>query len=320
MKRWIALLLMTALLLSLPVFAAAAEDGHSAPFTVDTKIHAVIDHPDFAGFGRLLFPTAFEIPERLPVKEMYEILPAYHSINPENAAEILNYLKDQAEDGKQVFYDIYTDEEKAADPAKADTGLFFFRGEEGGKFALLSSGIAFRYVGSIHDSFPQAYELSKRGYNAFALVFRPGKVSGCEDTARAIDFIFAHADELGVNTADYSIWGGSSGAHYAVWYCEQGAGAFGGQDHGKPAVVVTQYTASYEVTPNDVPTYANLGGRDVYCQANAKSRVADLNAIGIEAELDYFPDCWHGFGLGLGTEAEGWIDNAVAFWERHMAA
>jgi len=317
MKRCIALFLMIALLLALPVMAAA-EGTHTEDFTVDTKILDVIDHPAFTGFGRLLFPTAFEIPARLPIEELYYLLPAYHTINPENACEVLNYLKNQAEDGNQIFYDIYTDEEKAADPAKADTGLFFFRGNPGGKFAVLSSGMAFRYVGSIHDSFPQALELSKRGYNAFALVFRPGKITGSEDLARAIDFIFEHADELGVDTTDYSIWGGSSGAHFAVWYCEQGAGAFGGQDHGKPAIVVTQYTASYEVSPNDVPTYANLGDRDLYCQANEKARIADLQGMGIDAELDFFEGCWHGFGLGIGTAAEGWVDHAVDFWQRHM--
>ena len=207
MRRWTALMVCLALLLVLPA-AAFAEGDHTEPFTVDTKIHAVIDHPAFEGYGRLLFPTtSLEIPERLPLKELYYILPAYHSINPENAAEVLNYMKDQVEDGNQIFYDIYSDEEKAADPAKEDTGLFFFRGQPGGKFAVLSSGMAFRYVGSIHDSFPQAYELSKRGFNAFALVFRPGKLSGCQDLARAIDFIFDHADEFGVDTTDYSIWG-----------------------------------------------------------------------------------------------------------------
>ena len=317
MKRCIALFLMIALLLALPVMAAA-EGTHTEDFTVDTKILDVIDHPAFTGFGRLLFPTAFEIPARLPIEELYYLLPAYHTINPENAAEVLNYLKNQAEDGNQIFYDIYTDEEKAADPAKADTGLFFFRGQPGGKFAVLSSGMAFRYVGSIHDSFPQAYELSKRGFNAFALVFRPGKLSGCQDMARAIDFIFDHADEFGVDTTDYSIWGGSTGAHFAVWYCEQGAAAFGGQDHGKPAIVVTQYSNAYEVSPNDVPTYANLGKRDTLCQYNPKSRIEDLKAIGIDAELDLFENAWHGFGLGIGTPAEGWIDHAVDFWQRHM--
>jgi hypothetical protein len=320
MKRLLALLLMLALLLALSV-TAAAEDGEApGAFTVDTKIHDVIDHPAFNGFGRLLFPTLFDIPARLPIKELYYLLPAYHTINPENAAEVLNYLKDQSEAGNQVFYDIYTAEEKAADPAKADTGLFFFRGDPGAKFAVLSSGMAFRYVGAIHDSFPQALELSKRGYNAFTLIFRPGKITGTEDLARAIDFIFAHADELGVNTADYSIWGGSSGAHFAVWYTENGAQAFGGQDHGRPAIIVTQYTASYELSGNDVPTYANLGDRDLYCQANEKDRIAKLQAQGIDAQLDLFEGCWHGFGLGIGTAAEGWVDNAVAFWQRHMTS
>ena len=118
MKRLIALLLLFALLLAMPVLAAAEDGEHSDAFTVDTRIHDVIDHPAFSGFGRLLFPTLFDIPARLPIKELYYLLPAYHTINPENAAEVLNYLKDQAEAGNQVFYDIYTAEEKAADPAK----------------------------------------------------------------------------------------------------------------------------------------------------------------------------------------------------------
>ncbi len=26
----------------------------------------------------------------------------------------------------------------------------------------------------------------------------------------------------------------------------------------------------------------------------------------------------HGFGLGEGTKAEGWINHAIQFWEKHM--
>ena len=26
----------------------------------------------------------------------------------------------------------------------------------------------------------------------------------------------------------------------------------------------------------------------------------------------------HGFGLGIGTSAEGWINDAVKFWEKHI--
>ena len=38
--------------------------------------------------------------------------------------EIANYLRARAAAGQTVFYDIYTDEKKADDPAKEDTGCF----------------------------------------------------------------------------------------------------------------------------------------------------------------------------------------------------
>lgn len=82
-------------------------------------------------------------------------------------------MKSHAENGDVIFYDIYTDEEKAADPTKEDTGLFFFKGNPGERFAVCNAGGGFAYVGAMHDSFPHALELSKMGYNAFALIYRP---------------------------------------------------------------------------------------------------------------------------------------------------
>lgn len=39
-------------------------------------------------------------------------------------------------------------------------------------------------------------ELSKNGYNAFALIYRPNAQNAYEDLARAISFIFNNAKEL----------------------------------------------------------------------------------------------------------------------------
>ena len=64
----------------------------------------------------------------------------------------------------------------------------------------------------MHDSFPQALELARRGYNAFALIYRPGADTACEDLARAIAFLHENADELQIDMTDYSLWGGSAGA------------------------------------------------------------------------------------------------------------
>ena len=36
-------------------------------------------------------------------------------------------------------------------------------------------------------------------------------------------------------------------------------------------------------------------------------------------EIEVFDGLPHGFGLGIGTAAEGWLDNAVRFWERNMS-
>ena len=76
----------------------------------------------------------------------------YNNIDPAKTVEIVNYLKEHAEAGDTVFYDIYTEEEKATDPEKEDTGLFFFKGEPGEKFAVCNAGGGFAYVGAMQDT------------------------------------------------------------------------------------------------------------------------------------------------------------------------
>ena len=44
-----------------------------------------------------------------------------------------------------------------------------------------------------------------------------------------------------------------------------------------------------------------------------------MRNAGIDVEFRKYRDAGHGFGLGTGTDAEGWIDHALQFWERHLA-
>ena len=129
----------------------------------------------------------------------------YTHIDPNKTVEICNYLKNHAERDERIFYDIYTDEEKEADPSLEDTGLFFSRGNRGAPFAVTCAGGGFAYVAAMHDSFPHALELSKRGYNAFAIIYRPGWQTAYRDLARALSFIFENAAELGIDTGGYSL-------------------------------------------------------------------------------------------------------------------
>lgn len=97
----------------------------------------------------------------------------YPYIRVEKTVEILNYLHSQAAKGEQIFHRIYSEEEINEDPSKADTGIFVFRGTPGKPFAITNAGGGFAYVGAMHDSFPHSLELSKAGYTAFALIYRP---------------------------------------------------------------------------------------------------------------------------------------------------
>lgn len=289
----------------------------AAVYTKDTGITEVQSDPAFGDYGRLIFPVDNGYMSGNTLGSLR--LTWYNNIDPDKTVEICNYMRDHAETGDTIFYDIYTEEEKKADSAKRDTGLFFFKGDPGTKFAVVNAGGGFAYVGAMHDSFPHALELSKRGYNAFALIYRPGAQTACEDLARAIAFIFEHAEELEVDTSDYSLWGGSAGARMAAWLGSYGTESFGEDAYPRPAAVFVNYTGLSEVYGNEPPTYSAVGTNDgIASYRTIERRINAIRANGTDAEIEVFNGLSHGFGLGTGTVAEGWIDRAVAFWERNM--
>ena len=315
---------LLAVILSLALCVAAfsavraeAAEGADAPYTRATRIEDVASAPVFGSYGRLIFPVdrGYMSGETLGAMR----LTWYSCIDPDKTVEIANYLKSRAAAGETVFIDIYTEAEKRADPRKRDTGLFFFRGRRGAPFAVCCAGGGFAYVGAMHDSFPHALELSKMGYNAFAIIYRPGAQAACEDLARAISVIFANAEKLGVSTEGYSLWGGSAGARMAAWLGSHGPAAFGGARLPRPAAVVMQYTGHSDYTRNDPPTYACVGEDDGIAPWRAmERRIEALRACGVETEFHHYAGLSHGFGLGTGTTAEGWIDDAAAFWQRQI--
>lgn len=292
--------------------------AEKSDFTAETKIADVINDDAFGDFGRLIFPVNGGYYGGTTLGDLR--LTWYNYINVAHTVEICNYLKDQTLAGKRVFYDIYTDEKKAADPRKADTGLFFFRGDENAEFAVTCAGGGWAYVGAMHDSFPHALELSKRGYNAFAIIYRPGAQTAYEDLARAISFIFAHAEELGVDTRGYSVWGGSAGGRMAATISSYGVQRYGGTAGiPKPSVAVLQFTGHTDYNRSGEPaTFVTVGESDgIASYRTMKSRIDALAAMGVPTEYHSYKGLPHGFGLGVGTAAEGWLDQAVAFWERN---
>lgn len=290
-------------------------------FNAESNINDVIHNSAFDDYGRLIFPIDMEIKDNLKLKDVSSILPWYSEVNTDKTVEIVNYMKNQAMNGEKIFYPIYSEEEMQEDPDKKDTGLFFFRGNAGAKTAIINAGGGFVYVAGIHDSFPHALELSKKGHNAFALIYRPGAQTACEDLARAIAFLHENAEQLQIDMTDYSLWGGSAGARMAAWLGSYGTAYFGEKEYPAPAAVIMQYTGLSQVTGMEPPTYACVGTSDgIASYRSMENYISQIQQNGTNATIEVFKGLSHGFGLGEGTVAEGWIDRAISFWEDNMNA
>lgn len=96
-----------------------------------------------------------------------------------------------------------------------------------------------------------------------------------------------------------------------------GTTAFGGDELPQPSAVIMQYTGHSEYSESDPPTFACVGESDGIANWRImQRRLEALSALGIDTEFHSYPGLRHGFGIGTGTVAEGWLDQAVSFWER----
>lgn len=290
--------------------------------TVQDRIRDVLEHPAFGTYGPLLLPwddRRYDMEMRLT--NIGSLLPYHSHVNAEVVVDALNRMIDDVNAGKTVFFDFYTEAQKQSDPTKRHTGLFFYRGKPRAPFSLIAPGGGFAYVGSVHEGFPYAVEISKSGYNAFVLKYRAGLGAdvATQDMAAALTYIFRNANALGVGTEAYSVWGSSAGARMAAAIGSHGAASFGGDQLPKPSTVVIAYTGHSDHTSSEPPSFVVVGAQDGIAPPVAmERRIAALRRSGTDVEYHAFANVGHGFGLGTGTSAAGWMAKAIRFWEKHM--
>lgn len=288
----------------------------------DDRLGDLLRNPAFQGFGRRMLPWDDRpYDESMPLADIGRLLPYHSHVEAAVVVASLNRMIDDVNAGRTVFHDFHTEVEKQRNPALRHTGLFFFRGKPGAPFAVIAPGGGFAYVGSVHEGFPYAAEISKRGLNAFVLKYRAGHGGrvATEDLAAAIAFIFRNADALQVGTAGYALWGSSAGARMAAAIGSHGTASFGAHPLPKPSVVVMAYTGHSEVARSEPSTFVVVGERDGIAPPSAmEARVAALRRIGTTVEYHKYPGLGHGFGTGQGTSAQGWIELAITFWQNEI--
>ena len=217
------------------------------------------------------------------------------------------------------YFTTYPPEEITYNRSKTNTGIFIFKGNKEKHFAITNAGGGFAYVGAMHDSFPHSLELCKAGYTAFALIYRPD--NPYKELARAITFIQANAEILGVQKTNYSLWRGSAGARMATTLGNLAnlRQLTGNPEMPQASAVIMQYTGDSSISKFDAPTYNCVSSNDGIAPWHTmQDRLQRLSALGIPTEFHVYDGLGHGFGIGTGTAAEGWVDDAIVFWETNM--
>jgi acetyl esterase/lipase len=279
------------------------------------------EHAAFKNFGNLLLPYDDNTPYfNTRISNIASLMPYHQAVNPDDVVNGVNHLIDDADNGKTIFYSFYSETQRKQDPEKNNTGLFFYRGEPGAPFAIICPGGGFSYVGSLHEGFPLASEISKKKLNAFVIRYRIGSEhAATEDLAAAIQFIFENAATLKVDTKNYSLWGGSAGARMVGNIAYYGINAFTSGNYPAPVTVVIAYTGQSLYDKGFPATFIIVSTDDrIASVSTVERRVRNLKNAGVIVSYERYENAGHGFGLGKGTDAEGWLLRAVHFWQSQM--
>lgn len=216
------------------------------------------------------------------------------------------------------------------------------------KLAVICPGGGYNMVCSYIEGEPYAHALNALGISAVIVYYRCREKAKYpapqDDLARAVEEIFSHAEEWGLDTEDYSVWGSSAGGHLA--------GSFGTSNMGyarynlpKPGAIVLVYpvitmgrfthegtrnnligadaaeelkqetSIEQQVTADYPPTFVWCGSADgTVMPENSHLMARALEEKGIPCRFEEYPGVGHGVGLGIGLACEGWFDHAVDFW------
>lgn len=286
-------------------------------FKATNTLKDVLNYPDFEGFSNLILPDSTKEHLEYPLNMLSKIMTLHRNVKTINTLESLEFLAGECNKGKQVFYPIYSDEEVSKDPSLQNTGMFYFRGKKNAPFAIVVPG-GYKYRAILHEGFPIAIPISRRGYNVFVLSYRIGDVSkGSEDLEKAINYIQKNSVRLAIKADRYSLWGASVGAQIIINVCHK---ALKDKNYlqNLPSSNILTYPLSFFPAKKDIPTFIVVGDQDKIINSTIlKSSVVSLQKNGIEADYLVMPRLGHGFGLGINQDSSfgvNWISRAVSFW------
>lgn len=315
------------------------KDGRYKHLKTSSSYNHIYNHPVWEGNGKDFFSCwADESTANLTGFMSVRALCYWCGWNAETTIDALNYMIDQANEDKISIHQVYSESEIAQNDYLKTAKMVFYKGNPDMPTAIVAAGGGYTAVRSDTEGFPYAWKLHERGYNVFVLRYRVGQdlnVSGNEDVVAeagkdmvaAIKYIQENQSRLGVSLDCYSLWGSSAGGGIITSFsyaCQEKS--FEQLGIPKPAAQMLIYThADYfnklRFQADDVPTYTIVGSGDTYGgDVVMDKKVPEMQAAQMVVEYHKYDDYAHGTGLGTGTSAEGWIYDAIAFWQQQIGA
>lgn len=239
------------------------------------------------------------------------------------------------------FFDTYRKNEYALKP-------YLLKDGKTHPVAIICPGGGYRRVCSFVEGHPYARTLNKMGYHAIVVYYRVRNLAVYphpqDDLARAVREIHAHASDWKLDMKGYSVWGSSAGGHLAASF---GTDSMGWPKYGlpKPGALILVYpvvtmgekthagsrnyligpyadqtyidltSVEKQVTENYPPTFLWWGDQDQTVDpVNSKMLLEALERHHIPCKWQEYKGVGHGVGLGRGLPCDGWIHDAVSFW------
>ena len=215
--------------------------------------------------------------------------------------------------------------------------------------AILCPGGGYGMVCSYVEGEPFARQLNRMGIHALVVYYRVREKARFpapqDDLARAVREAHDRAEEWNLDMRNYSVWGSSAGGHLAASF---GTETMGYAKYGLPQPgamvliypVVTMGPLTHEGTRENLlgnhpteeqiamtsveqqvtaaypPTFLWTGDADQAVPPdNSRMLAAALKERNIHCRLEVYPGVDHGAGLGIGLACEGWLEQAVDFWQ-----
>lgn len=231
-------------------------------------------------------------------------------------------------------------------PNKYELKPYLIKDGEKHPFAVICPGGGYSAVCSFAEGRPFAEKLNKLGIHAFVVYYRVKDKARYpqpqDDLERAIEEIFAHAEEWKLDTDSWSVWGSSAGGHLAASYFTEKRGtprpdalvliypviSMGDYTHkgsrdnllGKnpDEEMIKKLSVEHNIDSDYPPVFVWYGTADeTVAPINTKMLAEALEKAGVPCKVEEYEGIGHGAGLATGTVAEGWFENAVDFWKKH---